>query len=567
MNTFWGLTGYLPLFLYALLLYWLLAVLPKWFKKKLKGRVEGGRSGAAAGPAPEAVSQERLRAVLSRSPRENSAAAPASSAPPRAPFNRSNTLTMNEPRLPATVSEPVSVVLRRQVPPRTMEPARSWLGGLPHLPDEVEWPRSISSEHPQQGERPLHFLAQICCADLPRELWAGLGPREGWLLIFIDPNQGDPESSDAFRIMHIPQLGPERETPFDLGPVHDGLYTGGSYRWLPTDEVPAVWRRWPVDIVSVPNVLHRSEGRSFATPEGFAKTLYGGAPVLAYGDLKTVRPYLVGQALKAVHCLAAAMRAEPRPVMDQYTYGLLYAEGSLDRLRDSSTIQLAKTTERPESAHRALMIDGLTRTLALVASCDKPETLQRRLEVDREQWRRWRLSIATDCDEMATMLSVRASDAPLSQDDWEQLQACFVGKEYRGLELSIDRVGGAKQLDLSERREQANLTIPKGTTDDALMDWLNPETRSRVPADRLSDLEAAARSLRSNRPHRMGGYHDGVQSDAIERPTNQLLLLQIASDDGMDWCWGDVGAYYFWIRPQHLDAGDFSGVEMSLECH
>ncbi|NOS54570.1 DUF1963 domain-containing protein, partial [Acinetobacter baumannii] len=88
---------------------------------------------------------------------------------------------------PIGISESVSVVLRRQIPPRNEAP-RSWIGGLPMLPDHVEWPRSVSAEHPQKGERPLHFVAQVACADFPAELWGGLGPREGWLLLFIDPN-------------------------------------------------------------------------------------------------------------------------------------------------------------------------------------------------------------------------------------------------------------------------------------------------------------------------------------------------------------------------------------------
>ncbi|MFT3940302.1 DUF1963 domain-containing protein [Rhodopseudomonas sp.] len=289
--------------------------------------------------------------------------------------------------MPATVPEPVSVVLRRRVPPGALESARSWLGGLPHMPDDVEWPRSISCESPQQGERPLHFLAQICCADLPSDLWGGLGPRQGWLLIFIDPNQGSPEGSDAFHIMHVLQLGQEREPPFDLGPVHDRIYSGGSYDWLPKEEVPPVWRRWPIDIVGYPNVLHRRGSQSFPTPEDFAKTLYGGAPVLPYRDMKAIRPYCFGQALRAVRDLAKSMRTEPRTVADQYTHELLYADGSVDRLRESIAAQLAKTAERPESEHRALAIDRLRRMLALVASCDTPETLGQRLEDNRERRR------------------------------------------------------------------------------------------------------------------------------------------------------------------------------------
>ncbi len=91
-----------------------------------------------------------------------------------------------------------------------------------------------------------------------------------------------------------------------------------------------------------------------------------------------------------------------------------------------------------------------------------------------------------------------------------------------------------------------------------MADWLDPKTRPCVSVSHLNELEAAARNLRSNRPHRMGGYHDGVQSDAIECPKHEPLLFQIASDEAMDWCWGDVGAYYFWIKPRHLAANYFT---------
>src|SRR4051794_34286422 len=73
-----------------------------------------------------------------------------------------------------------SVVLRRQVPIRFDEPARSWLGGLPQMPDNIPWPRTTGNG------APLHFIAQIACADLPKQIWNGRGPRDGWLLLFVD---------------------------------------------------------------------------------------------------------------------------------------------------------------------------------------------------------------------------------------------------------------------------------------------------------------------------------------------------------------------------------------------
>jgi hypothetical protein len=230
------------------------------------------------------------------------------------------------------VTETVTVELRRQIPPRPDEPPRSWLGGLPMLPDGVAWPRSVSSEDPDGGERPLHFIAQICCADLPPDLWAGLGPRHGWLLLFIDPNQGAPQGPDAFCILHTDELGSERTPPIDLGPVHDGVHTGWDYQDCGGGEgIPRLWNRWPVDLVAMPNVLS--------------------------GEGRTVRP------------------------------------------------------------------------------------------------------------------------------------------------------------------------------------------------------------------HRMGGYHDGVQSDATKGPTQHVLLFQVASDAAMQWCWGDIGAYYIFISPADLRHGDFERASIVLECH
>jgi uncharacterized protein YwqG len=560
MDSLWGLVSLLPLLIYGSILYGLLVVLPRRFRARKNTRLNARPrrpDTTAQRPAPQASSasdaaDKALLAAMQMA----------------APDGGTEARTDRSPPAAAPVPETVSVVLRRQVPPDPDAPARSWLGGLPRMPADIDWPRSVSSEYPERGERPLHFIAQICCADLPRDLWGGLGPRQGWLLVFIDPNQGVPEGNDAFRIIHTPALGPERAPPPDLGPVHDGMYTGGSYRWLPQDQIPPVWRRWPVDIVPFPNILHDENGRSVVTPKGFAETLYNGAPVIPYRDLKAVRPYRSGQALRAVRNLAGRMQSEPPPVASEQALALLEAEGSLDRLRDSLAAQIAMIAERADSPQRTTLLDRLNRNLGLVAACATPDMLLERLEAAREQHRQWRFVVADECDVLTAKLAADGPDSKLSLEAWQELQARFAGRDHRVFELSIDYPTGApKQLDLRERDEQARLDFPKGTTEEALADWLDPATRSLVPAERAGDLEAAARSLESNRPHRMGGYHDGVQTDPTERPPGDLLLLQIASDDGMDWCWGDVGAYYFWISPKQLTDVEFSGIEMWLECN
>src|SRR5882762_3377809 len=87
-----------------------------------------------------------------------------------------------------------SVVLRRQVPIRFDEPARSWLGGLPQMPDNIRWPRVAKGA-------PLHFIAQIACGDLPKQVWNGRGPRDGWLLLFVEVLQMEDDSEGLLSLL------------------------------------------------------------------------------------------------------------------------------------------------------------------------------------------------------------------------------------------------------------------------------------------------------------------------------------------------------------------------------
>ena len=108
------------------------------------------------------------------------------------------------------IEESVSVVLRRQVPVRFGEPHRSWLGGLPHLPAGTEWPRTATGE-------PLHFIAQVDCTGLPGELWGGLGPRTGHLLLFVDIEAIDGQEDRPYaRVLHVDGPGVEAAPPADL---------------------------------------------------------------------------------------------------------------------------------------------------------------------------------------------------------------------------------------------------------------------------------------------------------------------------------------------------------------
>lgn len=164
-----------------------------------------------------------------------------------------------------------SVVLKRQIPIRFDEQPHSWLGGLPMMPETVEWPRDPEGS-------PLHFVAQISCEHLPPDLWNGKGPRDGWLLYFIETMKLEDEAGpELIRILHVNAIGPERDPPEDMPTVRHTMsdyidYGAPNIR----PGVPKMWRKWPVDLIPQKYQMNDAD-EDFAPPPVSAEILYGAA--------------------------------------------------------------------------------------------------------------------------------------------------------------------------------------------------------------------------------------------------------------------------------------------------
>lgn len=125
-----------------------------------------------------------------------------------------------------------------QIPIRNAGLPQSWLGGRPRLPEGSVWPEIDGA--------PTDFFAQIHCADLPADLWDGLGPRTGWLAFFVHPE------NYAVTVRHLEALGPAHSPPHPLRDADGWFAPHGGIRF--GDLMPFVRRafpEWPVDLIAV----------------------------------------------------------------------------------------------------------------------------------------------------------------------------------------------------------------------------------------------------------------------------------------------------------------------------
>ncbi len=72
--------------------------------------------------------------------------------------------------------------------------------------------------------------------------------------------------------------------------------------------------------------------------------------------------------------------------------------------------------------------------------------------------------------------------------------------------------------------------------------------------------------LPTNAWHQMFGRSVEIQ-DAAEMHRDDHLLLQLVYDDLMEWFFGDVGAFQFWISPDDLQHQRWSRVQLTFESH
>lgn len=148
------------------------------------------------------------------------------------PLKASNSKWSKQPSVPRQ-SEPSPeldcLILKKHWPwTADMTGARSHFGGLPMLPSHIAWPR-CDLTYGVKGNYPMHFLAQIDCAELPEFNGRAFFPPDGLLFFFMlmddsfgGMSEGQPSTTSVIYVPAREITGRRREPPADIHQSHAG---------------------------------------------------------------------------------------------------------------------------------------------------------------------------------------------------------------------------------------------------------------------------------------------------------------------------------------------------------
>lgn len=493
--------------------------------------------------------------------------------------------------------ETKSVILLRQVPIRYDDPARSWLGGLPRMPDDIEWPRT-------EAGAPLQFVAQVCCADLPKEMWGGIGPREGWLLLFVDCYSMEADNhSGNVQVLHIRKLGPERDSPEDMGTYRNAMGDFIDYHTpVIRPGIPKMWRRWPVDVVvqDVPEPEEYNGEMVWAPKPVDPEKLYGGPvkreylrlPMTAETRPLTRRGVLLlldglvkrmNTDLRAARKGAAEAEAPALPEgfvagvltkaqaeMAKVAEELVKNEARVAEVREKQPADIAEVLARSEdwiTQQRGQIVyyEANLADLAPYAVPGGDARLVAEVERARQAHHTWVLAQERLIVEVRAEVVGQDLDAALTDAEWTAIRARLTAARTVRWYVDIRSQSARRsENDLLSRHPNAmEFALREDVLDLYARDAAG---RDMIPPDLLSALLPLLRDIGCGQaPHRMGGPHDVVQGP--DSPGEMKLLFQIYSDYPMGWMWGDVGALFVQIRARDLKAGLFDAIEARLDGH
>lgn len=405
-----------------------------------------------------------------------------------------------------TMPRPVVLVRKPRERTRDWFGDASWLGGLPRLGD-AEWPRDV-------GGTPLPFAAQIDLAEIAAACPESPLPRQGALAFFLGTGAVVAVADTTHDFS---------EPPTDLPPAFDE----GGYPFPPAASRLSrhFFPFWPVEpvVLDLPADLldHRDGYQDEAIEQAMADSLARYAAPRAFAltaDDGTLWWHSVAHLAERLH---AALENASRLVVLRED-GVRHAEETLHNLGgdpDDPALDAAREDLARRQASLASIEAQRDALPDVIAALDQ-------FAANRNPWE-----------------PLTAEERSLVEDLLAELQG-----SYR----DVVRYHAPHGLD-----ELASLSIRAMITG-------APDAFAALPDDQLERINRGFR-LPSLHQHQMFGL-GGCQQTARDDHRGDILLLQLGYDDMMEWRWGDMGLFQFWINPEDAAAGNWSAAQLTFEC-
>lgn len=438
------------------------------------------------------------------------------------------------------------ILLHRPYPPMHSSRGRSRLGGLPNLPEDVEWPCA----HINEKQVPLHFLVQIDCAELPQ--FDDRLPSAGMLFFFARDDEEqvwgyEGEPHDDGRVIFAPHVAadaPVRAAPLNLPPIRERF--AGFDPVMPDEPGPAVHFSWPLvalrfDTWPDASALNREYGEAYDRRVAMLRA----ASVVAATGLPTL--------------------SEKRPDWEEDLFP-------------------SKPFRLPQVPPVAVMIDRIARqivawvlVLSRTSGTASPEATE--LILEARQWIKRASEIGLD--QAVSADDMRAFEAWLEGlsrvDDLDPVPRIDGGPAFRAWHNSRS-VRTKVRWNLPRMFTgaiKASITYLGGSAANAALvpDHLYEAMENHfLPFDqRKCEAYAGNRTggwfwCLEARVHQMLGHAPATQQ-AMPVDSDAICLLQLATDDGVELTFGDVGEAAYWIKSDDLIERRFDKAWLTLQCH
>jgi Domain of unknown function (DUF1963) len=440
-----------------------------------------------------------------------------------------------------TEHKTTGILLHRPYPPLGTPRVRSRLGGLPNLPDGIEWPHG-RSPYDSRKPVPLHFLAQIDCAELP-QIDARM-PTKGMLFFFAREDEeqiwGQPHywikkhehhAHDDGRVIYAPKMAddqPVRMPPDDLPPIHNRR--AGFDPVTPDEPGPSVHFSWPLVAMEF-DTWPDSSALAEPVGDGYDERLENAriASVMTATGLPRRAEKPRAQWNENLFPSKPFNLPEIPPV------GIM-----VRRLAYEIAAEVFKfSRSKPAAPEASQIVDDARSWMRRAADVGLDEVMPSTDMHAFEAWLRV-LSTTNAHDRESPPLSDRQAFTEWhnsrSMQSWVRRE--MPGILTRAIVHSIGFLAGSPT---------SAALIPPGFYDAVESHFL--------PFDRATVLV-----------HQMLG-HAPASQEAKSVESETLCLLQLATDWGVGMEFGDVGEAAFWINPDDLSQNRFENAWVTLQGH